>query len=648
LTASIKYRPDVDGLRAIAVTAVVAYHAGLPGVGGGYVGVDVFFVISGFLITQLLVGERERTGRIDLIDFYARRTRRLIPALALVLAATLALGWALLPADEQQGLGRSALATIGFVSNLWFWRGQAGYFHPQVEILPLLHTWSLAVEEQFYLAWPLLIMAASRIGSRRLLTGAVCAAGLASLALTIVMTARTPSAAFYLSPFRAFELAAGCLLAIMPAPSALRPRVGGVLGLLGLAAVVGAALLFDRRTPFPGAYALAPVLGTSALIAAGQLAPRAPVTRLLGSAPMTFIGRRSYSWYLWHWPLLAVARSHGLGDEPWRDLGLAAFALVLASLTYSFVEKPTRSARTGVFAHRRTTLAAGAVLLGACAALAAALIWNGAAAERTDPRYAAIALARETLREAPDECQFVGSPVRALPDPRRCLIGPPGGRTVLLLGDSHAAHLWPALKAAGEAVGVKTLSVTQNGCRPQSTRPDPEGEVPTAVERDCPVFNGLVRKALPDLTRRYGLTGVVVAASWRDQPTFEDDLTTLAQRLRAQGLTVLLVADAPHHPFDTPACLARRAPAGCALDRRRVDADRAGVLAALRKVAGRVPGTTVFDPVEALCDANRCEAESGGVIFYKDEGHLSAAGSRLLTSRLAPVLDQLAGKAAAP
>jgi peptidoglycan/LPS O-acetylase OafA/YrhL len=294
--SNVRQIPEIDGLRAVAILLVALFHAGLPGMTGGYIGVDVFFVISGFLITRLLVDEFMQTGAIDILDFYARRVRRLLPALAVVLVATLAAGALLLtPIGEQQHLAASALATAAFVSNIFFWRTQTGYFAGPAEQLPLLHMWTLAVEEQFYIFWPLAILGTrflarrSGVSPSAILVAMLALGSMSSLVLSYLITPSRPTMAFYLTPFRAWEFGIGGLLSMLSCTrttASAKPLLGGALALFGLAAIVGTSVLFDSNTVFPGVMALLPTLGGGGVILGVILAAKSPVARLMRAAPL--------------------------------------------------------------------------------------------------------------------------------------------------------------------------------------------------------------------------------------------------------------------------------------------------------------------------------------------------------------------------
>ena len=344
------YRPDIDGLRAVAVGAVVLSHAGVPLMSGGFIGVDVFFVISGFLITQIL--QRELAGgEFSLIAFYERRVRRIFPALMVVIAATLIGGAVLVPPDALKDLTGSAVATAVFSSNLWFWRSATDYFGPGAAYQPLLHTWSLAVEEQFYIVYPLLLWWASRWSPRWTLPvlGMLTAA---LFATALIDTEQRPVAAFFLMPSRGWELGMGCLLALALARSStpsttsvLAPRaVREVLGAVSLTAIVAACMMYDETTPFPGTAALVPCLAAAALIGVGAHGGSL-ASRLLASRPFVSIGLLSYSLYLWHWPLLAFVRIYRDNEDlpPTLALACVVTATGLAAITWALVERPVRS-----------------------------------------------------------------------------------------------------------------------------------------------------------------------------------------------------------------------------------------------------------------------------------------------------------------
>lgn len=371
------YRPEIDGLRAIAVLPVIMFHAGFSQMSGGYVGVDVFFVISGFLITGILARELD-AGRFSLLGFYERRARRILPALFLVLLVTAVVGSLVMLPYELAALGRGILAVLLFVSNVLFWR-ESGYFAGESELNPLLHTWSLAVEEQYYILFPVVLWACWRWFPKGVVPFLLVVT-LGSLALAEFLSTRMPSSNFYLLPTRAWELLAGSLTALY----LLRRRapqgwLAEALSLAGMCAIAFAVLTYDAGTPFPSLWAMAPVLGTVAIIVAAS--PATLVGKLLGTAPFVGIGLISYSAYLWHQPLFAFARLLDPDHHPQQGimLLLAGGALVLAWLSWRFVERPFR--RRDAFTRGRIFALSG-LTSAAFAAIAAVSILSGGLPQR--------------------------------------------------------------------------------------------------------------------------------------------------------------------------------------------------------------------------------------------------------------------------
>ena len=450
----MNYRREIDGLRAIAVLPVIAFHAGLPPFSGGFIGVDVFFVISGYLITSIILLERD-AGTFSLAGFYERRARRILPALFVVMAACLLPAWLwLLPADLRN-FSESLAAVAAFCSNFLFWH-EAGYFDSASELKPLLHTWSLAVEEQYYVVFPLLMLLLSRRGTRTTAT-ALAAIGVASLVLAEHAVANAPATAFFLLPARAWELLAGALVALHLAgrvntdtPAILRES-GGITGLLLL---LYALCAFDSQTPFPGLHAAVPVAGTALLILCADRTTLAG--RLLATQWLVGIGLVSYSAYLWHQPLLAFAR-HYAGGEPAAGIraGLALASFPLAWLTWRFVETPWRNRRR--FSRRQVVLAALCFTLLFGALGIAGHLLDGYAA-----RFPAF-IAR--MEQAKND----GNPLRqrchaergffSTPDDG-CILGDARRVVGALLGDSHADALAheTGIALARHGVGIRQFS----------------------------------------------------------------------------------------------------------------------------------------------------------------------------------------------
>ena len=342
----VRHRADIDGLRAIAVVPVVLFHAGVSQVSGGFVGVDIFFVISGYLITSLILGEM-REGRFSLLSFYERRIRRIFPALFAVLAVCIVLAGTLFLPRELRSFDESLLAATFFVSNIYFY-GSNGYFAAPPDTLPLLHTWSLSIEEQFYIVFPLLLSLAIAFG-RRIWVGLISVLFLLSLAASIWVTPINPDAAFYLAPMRVWELMLGALLAARVLPRIESQAVREMLALAGVALIAYAVFRFSTSTPFPGSAALIPCLGAAFLIYAGEDEGTTSASKVLSLRPLVFVGLISYSLYLWHWPLLVFARYWSVTSlTGWQSATIVIASFILAALSWAYIEQPFRRKRAAI------------------------------------------------------------------------------------------------------------------------------------------------------------------------------------------------------------------------------------------------------------------------------------------------------------
>lgn len=658
------YFAAIDGLRAIAVLAVVLFHAGVPGIEGGYVGVDVFFVISGFLITGLLARELAVTGRIDIIEFYVRRVRRLLPALVVVLLATLAMGAVWLTAvGEQQDLAASAWATAAFASNIYFWRTQTGYFAGPSEQLPLLHMWTLAVEEQFYIVWPLVMVAvgwaARRAGLalKPTLIAVLVVGSVVSFAACVLVTPVKTTLAFFMTPFRAWEFGIGGLLSLSVAAlrggGALR-HAWTIVAVAGLAAVAASIVVFDGQTLFPGYAAALPVLGSAAIIAGIVAAPAGPVVRLLSVAPMVVIGRLSYSWYLWHWPVLAIARAHDLGERSLpRDLALVGLALVLSALTYWLVEQPVRMRKPWPFAGRGSAIAAGVALLGVTAALAGGVRMAADRQLAASPLLRAAATAQSERFAYPPGCAYFQLPFAGLSPAEGCTVGGKGPPRVILWGDSFANHLLPTFDGLGRMADLSTLPRAMGACKPHvQTFESTLRRYARSVEA-CIAFNNEVLAALPALARD-GARVVVLSARWsvtsfwqQGHGSWRASLVETIAAIRRAGFDVLIIADGPPYPTNVPNCLARRGAAACSLARAEVDRDRTATLETLRAVAGSFDRVTIWDPTDELCDTSRCTPIKDGIVTMSDSHHLSPGAAAGLAPALGRVLLPMLARASA-
>ena len=619
----LKYRADIDGLRAVAVLPVVFYHAGFSQIPGGFVGVDVFFVISGFLISGIVQDEIERK-RFSLVSFYERRVRRILPALFVMMAAaTLAAVWLLLP-DELSAFGKSQAAATLSVSNFYFWL-TTGYFDDLAAQAPLLHTWSLAVEEQFYLILPGLLMLARGVPRRRL-AWAIGAVAVVSLAYSAWSVKVRPEAAYYLLPSRAWELALGALLAFGALPAATNRWVREAAGLGGLLAIAWAVLTYGVKTPFPGLAALTPCLGTAAVLWAGA-GGESLARRFLGWRPMVWVGLISYSLYLWHWPVIVFDNAGlllgGILPGKLEKLALVAIAIGLATASWWFVERPFRDrgkmSRNTVFA----LAAAGAVALVATGVgLAAAKGLPGRL-----PAHAAWTgswLGYDERAAYRDGTCFVTARSRRPFDAETCLKAAPGRPTYLLIGDSHAAALWSGLAKALPNANV--LQATNGGCRP--VYPSRSRDTGCAALMN-EMFGRWIPAHRPD--------GVWLAGRWGagDLPA----LFATAQALQAQGIKVTVVGPLIRYDKTLPRLLALGELRGdpTLADRHRMteilDLDRR----MQRMAAAR--GLRYVSVATLICDAKACVTRTpAGIPLQFDGGHLTGEGSALVGVRLGPKL----------
>lgn len=453
------YRADIDGLRAVAVIAVLLFHAGL-GLPGGFVGVDIFFVISGFLITSIVMRE-VKSGEFSYLGFWERRIRRLVPAMIVMIAATVVAGYVILLPHDLKELGQSVCAQTVAVANFYFYR-ESGYFAGTSEIKPLLHTWSLAVEEQFYLVMPAMLLLFNRIWPNRIRTALVVVL-LISLGWCAYSTSIYPDAAFYLLPTRSWELLLGSLVALSGNFRALKRGQAEALSLFGLAAIVGAIVVYTDSTPFPGTFALLPCLGTAAIII-GNSAHLTIAGRLLSWRPVVFVGLISYSLYLWHWPLFAFANYMTPGHLPNGLSACLIFAsLLLGFFSWRFVETPFRC--KSLLPTRRRVLASAATSLIAMGCI-------GFVLHKTDgvrSRFTVTALKMTDARsdKNPMRRMHHDLPAKALRKAPVLLAGGQNGQPrLVVLGDSHADALMPGISSLCDKHGVPMVAFTRSDTLP--------------------------------------------------------------------------------------------------------------------------------------------------------------------------------------
>lgn len=611
------YRPDIDGLRAVAVLSVVAFHLGVPGIRGGFIGVDIFFVISGYLITAIITREIA-SGTFSLANFYVRRIRRILPALLLVLGVATGFAVLLLFPGELLDYAKSLVAALFFVSNLYF-LSKAQYFGGAADSMPLLHTWSLAIEEQFYLFFPLGLMLVARLPwlwAR--LRFVIAAVALASFAVSVLLVAVHQEQGFYLLVSRAWELCAGALLATGFVPMLRHRLLAELLGLAGLAVIIAAVLLYHKGIHFPGLLAVPPVVAAVAVIHTGSR-PGTIAGRLLGGRALVLIGKLSYSLYLWHWPLI-VFWHLGMGRQP--DVpamaGIFLTSLALSYLSWRFVETPFRRSTSPLARHPWAGAGLAALLV-----LSFALpCWiSGGWPSRFTPeqnRTAAYLAYDDSEIYRRGTC-FIDSHVQAASDfdAGRCLAPVDGKPNVLILGDSHAAHLWRAM--AESLPGANVLQATASGCKPL---------IGSAGEQPCiAVMNEVLLN--PGLLAR--LDTIVLSARWEagDLPLLR---TTVAELARS-GRNIYVFGPIETYGTSLPRLLAQAETRGPGF----VDAARlpdAGTTDRLFAAALHDGPARYVSLVGMLCPGGgSCLSRTAdGTPLQWDYGHLTLPGARTVLS----------------
>ena len=635
-------RADVQGLRGVAVLLVVLYHAGVPGLPGGFIGVDVFFVISGFLITGLLVDEARTSGRIDIAEFFARRARRLLPAaLVLIVATVIAALW-FYPPLEQREIVSAARAASVYLANQWLAGRAVNYLTGAAHANPLLHMWSLAVEEQFYLVWPLVIALGMRVarGARHAhVIGALC---VVSFVACVAMTWRAQPWAFFSMPFRAWEFGLGALVRLaLPGPAAFRrdswPRAIGAVG----AGMVGASVAWlDAASLFPGILALLPTLGT-ALVLLGIHRSSGGVGTFLAMPPLRWLGDLSYSWYLWHWPILVFSRELFAQRAPLTTIAALGLSILLAMASFRWVETPIRANPPPPLRKKKGTLV---IALGASLAVAAACTALGTwiSLRGADPLQKRFADATQDIPRIYASGCHAAVETSDLP---RCAFGLEGAATkIVLLGDSHAAQWFPALERLAIERGWQLVSLTKSAC------PAADLSVRNTTLRrtyhECDQWRERMFKRIE--VERPAL--VVIGNSSRHAPAaqWQAAVSRSAERLDRLGVAHVWLRDTPWPGFDGPRCLARAHWQGrtdaeqlCAFDRDRVMAAAVPIFDAERAALASSSHGRTLDMTEAICAEPRCTVLRAGQLVYSDNHHITASWARRQAGRLGAALQAL-------
>lgn len=640
---------EIQALRAIAVLLVVLYHGGIELFSGGYVGVDVFFVISGYLITGLLLRERDRSGTIDLPRFYARRLRRLLPAAAVTVIAVVAVGWFYYSPLVFREVTSAAIATSVYLSNVWFFQISTDYLAAEPHSNPLLHTWSLSVEEQFYLFWPLLIVGLTRLArtssAHRTMMIGLAIVSVLSLVLCVVQTYTNQPVAFFGTHARAWEFGVGGMLALAHAravPVAIGQR--NFFFLVGVTLIVVTSLGYDDRTVFPGLAAFWPVLGTACVIHSCSQGGSSVFSGWMGLKPVQYVGDVSYSFYLWHWPVVAYldAFTAQLGAL-WLPSYLV-ISLLLASLSYHFVENPIRFSK-GLSKSLANSYLLGGVVTAVALCCVGAAHWS-TTQELGSPWQVA-------YRDAPDDNAITysdGCHVDFLTTqiPETCVYGAlDSPKSIVLFGDSHAANWFPALESMATEKGYRLYSLTKSGC-------------PSFL--DLELFNSMLGRSYTECsqwrsnalefieTRAPNL--VIIANSniyFGDGSVSGGEGSGGKKLVRSMAATrawvdeaevpFVVIRDIPRVAFDPLGCLSRaawkRQQPGTACNFPGADERNRRIFDYVATSLATSEYGAILDMTSEICpESNACSLQRDGYVLYRDVHHLTAAFSASLASRV--------------
>lgn len=639
----LEYRREIDGLRAVAVIPVILYHAKFSSFSGGFVGVDVFFVISGYLITKILIGDLQ-AGRFSIARFYERRARRILPALFFVMLCCLPFAWALMTPSQLEDFARSLVSVSFFTSNILFWR-ETSYFGAAINLKPLLHTWSLAVEEQFYIFFPLLLAFLWRFARKHVLY-VILGISVLSLMLAEWATAVSPSASFYLIPTRAWELGTGSICALLLVGKG--PIKNSILSSIGLVLVLFSIFFFNESIPYPSLWTLVPVGGTALII---MFAERSTHTaRLLSLSVFVWIGLISYSAYLWHQPLFAFYRLAAVSKPSANAMfTLCVLSLGLAALSWRFVEQPFRGQTKSFTLSRRavfTLSATSAALFSAFGFIGIDTV--GAPFRRTlsGQEWQELAIDRRLAPNSGLSSQCTeGHSFNGIVTNPKCRTG--NDPRILLWGDSFAMHLAQALKTSALAKHDGFIQLALSRCAPIV---DIGPHTLERKSRRCSEFNRHVLSYLKNNSHIkivimsspydffYDPNGTLFSRSFMQGRKPFDEMVQTANYLISMGKRPVFVTPPPANGADLGQCLAAAEGRGLPLDvcdfaESDMEPARVAVFKLFDELKNRY---TVIDLRDLLCTNGRCMVGTKGVFLFRDSGHLSIEGSRFIGGEKEP------------
>lgn len=650
----MQYRREIDGLRAIAVVPVILFHAGFSWFSGGYVGVDVFFVISGYLITSILLNDLEN-GTFSIINFYERRARRILPALFFVIMCSLPFAFYWMSPEQFELFTQTLVAITFFASNILFWM-KADYFAPAAEENPLLHTWSLAVEEQFYLFFPIMLLLLWRSGKNRLFYTVILLSAVSFL-LSEWGWRHHPSANFYLVFFRIWELGAGALCAILLHKKKVQFKFGNQSGLLGLSLILVSVFFYNEKTPFPSTYAVLPVVGTVLII---LFSNNDLIQRILSKRILVAIGLISFSAYLWHQPLLAFARIRSSSEPSALLMGLLSFmSLLLAYFSWRFIEQPFRHKNSSSYFSRNWIFSYAA----AGSALMLTFGLYGHATDGMPDRIAPSGVAFSEIQEMTatntglnTQCSAQGSNISNIISSKICQTG--DTPNILVWGDSFAMHLIPGL-VTGRSVGNNTLiQLTKSSCSPIFGLALTTRFSPANWGKECIKFNESVRKYLVETDSiEYVIMSspmsIIITKTVDEKGNIKPPSTEVVKSalnettkfLREIGKKPIFIAPPPQNGHNLAKCPTYNATFNdeenfeCAFNTKDISESQRKVIEFLNSSELEL---AVVDLKSYICEGNTCFSYINGINIYRDSGHLSIPGARYLGKKfnlLSIVLD---------